>query len=81
MGKCEYVLVKDSVNNTFEVRQANEPCGNGVPTCTKSVTVILPGLTIELRRGTQLVNGTEVTLPARYDGKNFSKFCSIFKEN
>ena len=29
MGKCEYVLVKDSVNNTFEVRQANEPCGNG----------------------------------------------------
>ena len=69
MGKCEYVLAKDSVNNTFEIRQANEPCGNGVPTCTRSLTVIFPGLTIELRRGVTLVNGTEVTLNVYLEGK------------
>ena len=70
MGKCEYVLAKDSVNDTFEIRQANEPCGNGVPTCTRSVTVIFGNLNIELRRGMTLVNGEEVTLPVYYDGKN-----------
>ena len=69
MGKCEYVLAKDSVNNTFEIRQANEPCGNGVPTCTRSLTVIFPGLTIELRRGMTLVNGAEVTSNVYLEGK------------
>ncbi len=69
MGKCEYVLAKDIVNNTFEVRQANEPCGNGVPTCTRSLTVIFPGLTIELRRRTTLVNGAEVTSTVVHEGK------------
>ena len=63
MGKCDYVLVRDSVNYTFEVRQANEPCGNGVPTCTRSLTVIFRDLSIELRRGTTLVNGAEIDLP------------------
>ena len=69
MGKCEYVLAKDSVNSTFEIRQANEPCGNGGPTCTRSITVIFRGLMIELQRGMTLVNGTEVDLPVCYDGK------------
>ena len=64
MGKCEYVLAKDSVNGTFEIRQANEPCGNGMPTCTRSVTVIFGALNIELRRGTIFVNEIEVTLQA-----------------
>ena len=64
MGKCEYVLAKDSVNGTFEIRQATEPCGNGVPTCTRSVTVIFGALNIELRRGTISVDGIEVTLQA-----------------
>ena len=63
MGKCEYVLAKDSVNGTFEIRQANEPCGNGVPTCTRSVTAIFGALNIELRRGMTLVNGAEINLP------------------
>ena len=69
MGRCEYVLAKDSVNNTFEIRQENEPCGNGVPTCTRSLTVIFPGLTIELRRGMTLVNGGEVSLPVYEEGR------------
>ena len=69
MGRCEYVLARDIVNNTFEIRQANEPCGNGVPTCTRSLTVIFPSLTIELRRGTTLVNGTEISSSAYYNGK------------
>ena len=63
MGKCEYVLVRDHVNNTFEVRQANEPCGNGVATCTRSLTVIFGELNIELRRGMTLVNGREISFP------------------
>ena len=69
MGKCEYVLAKDIVNNTFEIRQANEPCGNGVPTCTRSLTVIFSNITIQLRRGMTLVNGEEVKLPVYEDGK------------
>ena len=68
MGRCEYVLAKDRVNNTFEIRQTNEPCGNGVPTCTRSLTVIFPNITIELRRGLILVNGGEVTLTTNYGG-------------
>ena len=68
MGKCEYVLVRDSVNNTFEIRQANEPCGNGIPTCTKALTVVFRELFIELKRGMTLVNGEEITLPALYQG-------------
>ena len=79
MGKCEYVLVRDSVNNTFEVRQANEPCGNGVPTCTRSLTVIFGDLNIELRRGTTLVNGAEINLPQNgaavtYEGEKDNMF-------
>ena len=70
MGKCEYVLAKDIVNNTFEVRQTNEPCGNGVATCTRALTVIFVDLNIELRRGTTLVNGEEVTSLVYYNGKN-----------
>ena len=71
MGRCEYVLAKDSRNNTFEVRQVNEPCGNGEPSCTKSLTVIFPYVTIQLMRGSVMVNDTEVVLPATYGGKFF----------
>jgi hypothetical protein len=71
MGRCEYVLAKDSINNTFEVRQVNEPCGNGEPSCTKSLTVIFPNVTIQLMRGSVMVNGTEIVLPATYGGKFF----------
>ena len=79
MGKSEYVLVKDSVNNTFEVRQTNEPCGNGVATCTRSLTLIFGELNIELRRGTTLVNGAEIDLPQTgtaitYEGEKNSYF-------
>ena len=70
MGKCEYVLAKDKVNNTFEVRQVNEPCLGGDVTCTKSLTIILPGITIGLEKGRVLVNGAVVTVfPYRYGGK------------
>jgi hypothetical protein len=82
MGKCEYVLAKDVVNNTFEIRQANEPCFSGLPTCTKSLTVIFPGVTIELRRGMTLVNGGEVTLPVFEEGKKYRNGGTIIiKEN
>ncbi len=71
MGRCEYVLAKDSENNTFEVRQVNEPCGNGQPrpSCTKSLTVIFPNVTIQLLRGSVVVHGNTITTPAFYPGK------------
>ena len=71
MGRCEYVLAKDSVNNTFEIRQVNEPCGNGNVSCTKSLTVIFPNVTIQLLRGSVKVNDAEVDLPRYYEGKLF----------
>ena len=70
MGTCEYILAKDdSENNTFEIRQVNEPCGNGQPSCTKSLTVIFPNVTIQLLRGSVVVDNNEISLPASYDGK------------
>ena len=70
MGKCEYVLAKESVNNTFEIRQVTEECGDGTVTCTKSLTVIFHGsLTIELQRGVVLVNGGVQSLPTVHGGK------------
>ena len=77
MGDCEYVLAKDVVNNTFEIRQVNEQCGNGLPTCTKTLTIIFPGLKIELRRGQTLVNDEEPKFPFSYKGKN--EFCIVAK--
>ena len=68
MGRCEYVLAKESVNNTFEIRQVNEPCGNGEPSCTKSLTVIFPSITIVLRRGSVVINGSEIDLSSPYKG-------------
>jgi hypothetical protein len=77
MGRCEYVLAKDSRNNTFEVRQVNEPCGNGEPSCTKSLTVIFPNVTIQLLRGSVMVNDTDIVLPATYGGKYFHIYIDI----
>ena len=75
MGTCEYVLAKDSVNNTFEVRQVNEPCGAGEQSCTKSLTLIFPTVTIQLLRGSVVVNDIAISLPESYDGKrNFENF-------
>ncbi|XP_028410567.1 kielin/chordin-like protein [Dendronephthya gigantea] len=66
MGKCEYVLAKDSVNNTFEIRQVNEECGNGEPSCTKSLTVMFPNVTIQLLRGSVTANGMTISLSTMY---------------
>ena len=68
MGRCEYVLAKDSMDKSFEVRQVNEACGNRKVSCTKSVSVIFPEMIINLERGSVMVNGTTVTLPANYGG-------------
>lgn len=81
MGKCEYVLAKDRVNNTFEIRQENEPCGNGPPTCTKSLTVFFPELTIKLQRGMYFVDGEEITFSTSFRGKkktlHFVQNCKV----
>jgi hypothetical protein len=70
MGKCEYVLAKDCVNNSFEIRHVNEPCGNGQPSCTKSLTVIFPSIEkIKLLRGSVVYNNMPISLPATYGGK------------
>ena len=69
MGKCEYVLAKDSMYNLFEIRQVNEACGNGRVSCTKSVSVIFGNLTITLKRGSVIKNGRVVSLSTSYEGK------------
>ena len=62
MGKCEYLLAKDKINNIFEVIEVNEPCGNGQVSCVKSVRLFIPNLaTIIVERGKVSVNGTDVT--------------------
>ena len=68
MGRCEYVLAKDSISNWFEVRQMNEPCGNRKVSCTKSISIVFPKMIINLERGSVMVNETAVTLPANYGG-------------
>ena len=69
MGKCEYVLAKDSISNWFEVRQVNEACGNGRVSCTKSLSVTFPRIVIDLQRGSVAVNSTNVVLPFNHGGK------------
>ncbi|CAB4005214.1 Hypothetical predicted protein [Paramuricea clavata] len=74
MGKCEYVLAKDS-NETFMILQDSEPCGRGKATCTNAVTVNIQGTIIYLRRGENvLVNGANVTLPYSNQGMNIKTF-------
>ena len=69
MGKCEYVLAKDSMYNWFEIREVNEACNGGQVTCTKSISVIFPVMVIYLKRGSVMVNGSTVTLPYSRGGK------------
>ena len=69
MGKCEYVLAKDSMNNSFEIRQVNEACNGGQVSCTKSLSVIFPELVIYLGRGSVMVNGSTVNFPYNYGGR------------
>ena len=52
MGKCQYVLAKDCVDNKFSVLVSNVPCGSdSTVSCTKSSTVYLGGTVISLARG------------------------------
>ena len=69
MGTCEYILAKDSVNNTFEIRQVNEPCGSGLVACTKSLSLIIPDYVVTLERNRVKVNGATISLPMNYPGK------------
>ena len=79
MGTCEYVLAKDSITDLFEIRQVNEACGNGKVSCTKSVSVMFPGISVDLQRGSVAVNGSNVNLPFHYRGK--TKLKIAFKLN
>ena len=70
MGKCEYVLAKDSMYNWFEIRETNEACNGGQVSCTKSIYVIFREMVVNLKRGSVFVNGTAVnTFPVSYAGK------------
>ena len=68
MGMCEYVLARDSRNSIFEIRQVNEPCGNGLVACTKSLSLVIPGFIVSLERNRVKVNGSTVSLPVNYTG-------------
>lgn len=71
MGKCEYILAKDSSNNTLEITHDTEACGSGLVSCTRSVTVNIADYIVQLKRGMVLVNGEEVALPAYLNGRVF----------
>ena len=67
MGRCQYVLAKDS-ENKFEVLQKNERC-NGRATCTNAVTVTVKGLKIHVAKGGQVtVFGIAKRLPYNNKG-------------
>ena len=77
MGKCEYILAKDS-KESFVVLQDNEPCGRGKATCTNAVTVKIKGLIIYQSRGENvLVNDTNITLPYANQGMESDIFNSF----
>ena len=59
-GNCSYVIVKDVVNQTFSLMAENVPCGSSGVTCTKSITLSLPGHDLVLRRGQMLLNDIAV---------------------
>ena len=62
MGRCQYLLAKDCVNNSFTVLVDNVECGSdGTVSCTKNVYVHLNGTTITLRGGgTVLIDNNKV---------------------
>lgn len=62
MGKCQYILAKDCVDNSFTVVVDNVECGSdGTVSCTKNVYVHLNGTIITLRGGgTVLIDGVRV---------------------
>ena len=73
MGRCQYVLAKDS-ENKFEVLQKNEICNGVATTCTNAITVTVKGLKIHVAKGGQLtVFGISVRLPYNNRGKKMNK--------
>ncbi|KAL9966350.1 hypothetical protein ACROYT_G024405 [Oculina patagonica] len=62
MGKCQYILAKDCINNSFTVLVDNVECGSdGTVSCTKNVYVHLNGTTITIRGGgTVLIDDIKV---------------------
>ena len=78
MGKCEYVLAKDS-EEKFMVLQNNEACGNRNAACTSAVTVKIQGITIHQVRGESvLVNGRNVKLPYEEKGTHWDRMLKVF---
>ena len=49
-GKCKYVLTKD-IGNQFLIIQDNIGCGNQVPSCTYSLTVVINGVHLVITQG------------------------------
>ena len=67
MGRCEYVLAKDT-DNTFTVLVENKPCTNSV-ICTYAVRVKVKGLNIKIRReGRVQLAGVNIKLPYNSKG-------------
>ena len=62
MGRCQYILAKDCVNNSFTVLVDNVQCGSdGTEKKKKNVYVHLNGTTVTLRGGgTVLIDGIQV---------------------
>lgn len=62
MGRCQYVLAKDCINNLFTILVDNVECGSGgTVSCTKNVYIQFNGTVITLKeRGRVFINGNKI---------------------
>lgn len=77
MGICTYYLMKDS---NFNIAVENIKCGHGQASCTKSVSVSLPGHVIKLDHNHQLfIDNVEIhKLPYQGNGIKIYMVSSLF---
>ena len=82
MGKCKYVLAKDTDDN-FKILVQNKKCGNEV-TCAEKLTLILKdrgrALTLE-HGGVVKCHGMKLSLPYRSQSKLKMFYSLILRDN
>ncbi|CAH1271803.1 MUC5AC [Branchiostoma lanceolatum] len=76
-GNCTYLMAKPIGSDEFQIWAQNFPCtkpAGAVATCTRSVTVIYGGFTVELgRTGWAIVNGQPLRPPVNVGGMTITR--------
>lgn len=71
-GACTYVLAKDKVDDSFEIRVSNVRCGTSSVSCTKSVHVRLFTTELHLIRDSDTHLGNYSLTSSVYESAGFS---------